>query len=100
MDFPGPDDGGSVDVAAAVGIDPESPDRVMRASVGDRRAPAQEKVAERTGKYSDLATAAVGAKTPALEVVDLFAAIERTVSVKTLDRCDAKAHREAPGVGE
>lgn len=74
-------DGEAEDAVAVEGTGLASPDMVMRGLVGVRRAPALEKVVELAEKCLDSATVAVGAKTPALDMADLFAAVQRRMSV-------------------
>lgn len=63
------------DVAAVVEIGPESQGRATRELVDVRRAPALGKAVDSTEKCLDSATVALGAKTPALDMAGLFAAV-------------------------
>lgn len=70
---------GGVAAAAETGL--ESRDRVMLELADGCKAPAQERIVDWTEKYSDSATVALGAKTPVLDMADLFAAVlKREVS--------------------
>lgn len=69
--------GESEDAVAAAEIGLESPNKAKRESLGACKAPALETVADLTEKCLDSATAAVGAKTPALDMAGLFAAVQR-----------------------
>lgn len=75
MDCPDWSGDGSEDAVAVGGTGLEIRDKVTRGSVDVYKAPVLERVADLTEKYSDLATVAVGAKTPALDMADLFAAM-------------------------
>lgn len=63
------------DVVAVAGSGLASQDRAMQVLADVYKAPAREKVADRIVKCLDLATAALGAKTPVLDMADLFAAV-------------------------
>lgn len=66
----------SADVAAG-GTVLATRDRAMRGLAGGYKAPAREKVADWSEKCSDSATVALGAKTPVLDMADLFAAVSK-----------------------
>lgn len=52
-------------------------DRAMQELAGVYKAPAQEKTVDWSEKCSDSATVALGAKTPVLDMADLFAAVSK-----------------------
>jgi hypothetical protein len=70
-----PRDGEFADVAVAAGTGLESRDRAMQVLVDVCKAPGQERIVDQSEMYSDSATVALGAKTPVLDMADLFAAV-------------------------